>query len=72
MESIGIRIEQIPAQTLACPAGERVFIEALALFWKYFEAGCLFEFRLKLCPLVISDQVDLAHHNHDRLAAKRL
>ena len=39
MESIGIRIEQIDAQTLACPAGERVFIEALAMFWKYFEAG---------------------------------
>lgn len=39
MESIGIRIDRIDAQTLPCAAGERVFIEALALFWKYFEAG---------------------------------
>ncbi|SEJ42132.1 UvrD/REP helicase N-terminal domain-containing protein [Pseudomonas linyingensis] len=39
MESIGIRIDQIQTQTLDCPAGERVFVEALALFWKYFETS---------------------------------
>ncbi|MNF21648.1 Helicase IV [compost metagenome] len=39
MESIGIRIDQIDAQTLPCPGGERTFVEALVSFWKYFEAG---------------------------------
>lgn len=42
MESIGIRLDQIQAQALSCSASERVFIEALVLFWKSFE-GCLRE-----------------------------
>ena len=42
IESIGIRIERIDVQKLACAAQERCFIEALMLFWKSF-AICLQE-----------------------------
>ncbi len=42
IESIGIRIERIDVQKLACAAQERCFIEALILFWKRF-ASCLQE-----------------------------
>ncbi len=38
MESIGIRLDQVQAQALPCSAQERVFIEALLVFWRYFEA----------------------------------
>ncbi|MBV2135069.1 DEAD/DEAH box helicase [Pseudomonas sp. MAP12] len=42
MESIGIRLDQIDTQALSCSARERVFVEALVLFWKTFET-CLQE-----------------------------
>lgn len=38
MESIGIRLDQVQAQALTCSAQERVFIEALLVFWRYFAA----------------------------------
>ncbi|MBD2838777.1 DEAD/DEAH box helicase [Pseudomonas sp. JM0905a] len=38
MESIGIRVDRLPPRALACSARERTFVEALALFWKHFEA----------------------------------
>ncbi|MHA6493653.1 UvrD-helicase domain-containing protein [Pseudomonas borbori] len=40
IESIGIRIDQIRVQALACSAQERCFIEALVLFWSSLES-CL-------------------------------
>jgi DNA helicase IV len=42
IESIGVRIERIDVEKLACAAQERCFIEALMLFWKSF-ASCLQE-----------------------------
>ncbi|MGH8351966.1 MAG: UvrD-helicase domain-containing protein [Pseudomonas sp.] len=39
MESIGIRLDQIQGQALSCSARERGFVEALVVFWQYFEAG---------------------------------
>lgn len=37
IESIGIRLDRLQPQTLACAARERQFIEALQVFWKHFE-----------------------------------
>ncbi len=42
IQSIGIRLDQLPAQALSCSPRERVFVEALLLFWSTFEA-CLGE-----------------------------
>ena len=42
MQSIGIRLDRMQPQALACATRERVFIEALVMFWKSFEA-CLQE-----------------------------
>jgi DNA helicase-4 len=42
MQSIGIRLDQLATQTLACSARERLFSEALVMFWAHFEA-CLQE-----------------------------
>lgn len=39
IESIGLRIDQLDAQTLDCPERERAFTTALVAFWKYFEAA---------------------------------
>ncbi|TWC30812.1 AAA domain-containing protein [Pseudomonas sp. SJZ079] len=38
MQSIGIRLDQLTTQTLVCAARERLFIEALVVFWAYFQA----------------------------------
>jgi superfamily I DNA/RNA helicase len=38
MESLGIRIDRLQAETLACPPRERTFIEALVQFWPYFQS----------------------------------
>ncbi|NQD94418.1 UvrD-helicase domain-containing protein, partial [Pseudomonas sp. CrR25] len=38
IESIGIRLDRLQPQALACAARERGFIEALLRFWKHFEA----------------------------------
>jgi superfamily I DNA/RNA helicase len=38
MQSIGIRLDLLAAQTLQCSARERLFVEALVMFWRYFEA----------------------------------
>ena len=38
IESIGIRIEQMQIQRLECSERERWFVEALVLFWRYFQA----------------------------------
>ncbi|AYC32436.1 DNA helicase UvrD [Pseudomonas cavernae] len=38
MESIGIRIDQLQPQALACSPRERLFAEALVQFWRHFEA----------------------------------
>ncbi|MCQ4347212.1 UvrD-helicase domain-containing protein [Pseudomonas stutzeri] len=38
IESIGLRIDRLDAETLDCPERERQFVAALALFWKHFEA----------------------------------
>ena len=37
IESIGVRIEQIQPERLACKETERCFIEALQLFWQQFQ-----------------------------------
>jgi DNA helicase IV len=37
IQSIGIRIDQLRAETLVCAAEERSFIAALQLFWQSFE-----------------------------------
>ncbi len=37
IQSIGIRIDQLQAQTLPCAAQEQQFVEALVLFWQSFE-----------------------------------
>jgi DNA helicase-4 len=37
IQSIGIRIDQLQAETLPCAAQERSFIQALVLFWQRFE-----------------------------------
>ncbi|WPC03342.1 ATP-dependent helicase [Pseudomonas benzenivorans] len=42
MQSIGIELDRMRPETLACAAGERLFVEALLLFWHAFEA-CLDE-----------------------------
>jgi superfamily I DNA/RNA helicase len=39
IESIGLRIDQLQPQKLACPPRERQFIEALQLFWATFDAA---------------------------------
>jgi DNA helicase-4 len=38
IQSIGIRIDRLDSKALDCSAGERLFIEALLLFWGAFEA----------------------------------
>lgn len=38
MESVGLRIDQLDAQALACSPRERCFTEALVLFWRAFHA----------------------------------
>lgn len=38
IESIGIRLDRLQPQTLACSARERAFSEALVLFWRHFQA----------------------------------
>ncbi|TWI53692.1 AAA domain-containing protein [Pseudomonas duriflava] len=37
IESIGIRLDQLDVKTIACSTRERIFLEALVLFWKAFE-----------------------------------
>ncbi|QEY71632.1 DEAD/DEAH box helicase [Pseudomonas denitrificans (nom. rej.)] len=39
IESIGLRIDQLQPQKLACPPRERQFVEALQLFWAAFDAA---------------------------------
>jgi len=36
IQSIGIRIDRLEPETLACSAAERLFIEALVMFWRIF------------------------------------
>ena len=38
IESIGIRIEQIQTDRMACSPSERAFVEAIIQFWAYFQA----------------------------------
>lgn len=38
IESIGIKIEQMQPARMECSPRERIFVEALILFWKHFQA----------------------------------